>query len=159
VPKGLTAGVYTVTASDTSGNTATASFTVKPAITYTPSLAASGSTVTVNGSGFTADSAGDGLKLAFGAKDVALKQVANGAYKGTFTASFVVPDGLPGPYTVTVTNQKTSSVSASATFNVLALVVTPENPVGVLGAFFAFAAAGLVYVGWSRRKPVAVGKN
>jgi len=57
-----------------------------------------------------------------------------------------VPDTLPGPYTVIVSDAKNPEICAYTTFNVIALVVTPENPFGALIAFVACAVAFIVFL-------------
>ncbi len=146
VPKGLTAGTYDVTAVDESGRLDQAYFTVKPSIVLTPTLAPSKTQVTVAGSGFSDDPTHDGLTAAFDKKELKLEHLCNGEEKGTFTATFTVPDVSPGAYVVTVTSLKDSSINASATFNVTALVVTPENPFGALLAVFACTAAVFIFM-------------
>ncbi len=145
VPTGLTAGTYDVVAADENCNTAKTTFVVEPSITLKPNLASCGSEIAVYGCGFSEDPAGDGLVMLFGKENVKLEHISNGELKGTFTATFIVPDALPGPYTVVVSSVKDPEVCAYTTFNVCALVVTPENPFGALIAVFACAAAVFVF--------------
>jgi hypothetical protein len=143
---GLTAGTYDITAKDASGNEANARFTILPSITLTPALGASGSVVTVTGNGFSSDPVGDKLCAAFNGKDLKLEHLENGEVRGTFSATFTVPDIKPGIYPVTVTCQADPTIQASADFAVSALVATPENPFGALLAVFACAAAVVVFM-------------
>ena len=145
VPTGLTAGTYDVVAVDEHGNNAKTSFIVEPSITLKPNLSPSGSEVAVYGCGFSVDPAGDGLTMLFGKETVKLEHVCNGDVKGTFTATFKVPDALPGPYTVVISNLKDPEVCTYTSFYVSALVVTPENPFGAVIAVFACAAGAFVF--------------
>ncbi len=152
VLKGLTAGTYDVEAVDESGNTAKTTFTVEPSITLKPSLSSPGSEIPVYGCGFLADSVGNGLTMLFDGKEVKLEHLCNAEEKGTFTATFIVPDILPGLYTVVINDAKNPEVCASTTFYVTAFVVTPENPFGAFIAILSCAGAAIVFLRKHRKQ-------
>ncbi|MFC1933089.1 hypothetical protein ACFLXU_05635 [Chloroflexota bacterium] len=96
-------GTHTIKAEDTSNNSATAAFsTTGQAITITPPSGASGTTVTVNGGGFSANTA---VAILYNNRAVTTNPAAvNTDDKGTFTASFSVPVSGAGAYWVEITD-------------------------------------------------------
>lgn len=110
-----TAGGQTVTASDGT-NTGSATFTVTPKITLTPTSGPVGTTVTVTGSGFAG---GSKITVTFnGATVITSPATVTTSATGGFTATFAVPTSTTGSKTVTATDA--SSNAASATFTVSA---------------------------------------
>jgi hypothetical protein len=122
-----TTGNYTVTATDGNGNSASVTFTVAPvpSISLTPTSGNVGSSVTVSGSNFAANSS-----LTVNAKKwsqlpgvpVTLGSATTDS-AGSFSANFTVPASvtlssreviyfIPGIYTVAVTDASGNSVSA-----------------------------------------------
>lgn len=107
-------GVYMVSANDTQGRTATATFTVTPLIAISPGAGSAGTLVTVTGSGFTGNTA---VSLFFGGSQMTTvpSTVFTDTF-GAFTASFVVPLVTLGGWIVRA--QDTSGYSSTATFTV-----------------------------------------
>jgi len=104
-------GSHTIKAQDASGNYATATFTVAHKITITPASGVSGTTVTVTGSGFSANKS---ITVKYNTVAVTTTPAAVSTdANGSFTASFTVPAGLAGTYSVEVTD---GTYSASANF-------------------------------------------
>jgi hypothetical protein len=137
-----TAGGKTVTATDAGSNSASATFTVTPAITLSPTSGNVGTTVTVSGTGFTASSAITGK---FAGSTVTLSGTTTTDSSGSFSAAtFTVPASAAGGQVVTITDG--SSKSATATFTVTSsITLSPTSgPVGtsvtVTGSGFAASA-------------------
>ncbi len=111
VPTNLPGGMYTVVAAGSSGDSASASFTVTPALALSPSSGSPGSTFTALVSGFAADET----------VDLSFNGVADGSATANAAGDCTVPATVPalatGTYTVTAEGQ-TSGASASASFNV-----------------------------------------
>jgi hypothetical protein len=104
------AGPHTVSAIDVPGNTATATFTVTPSITLSPSGGVIPCSTTVTGSGFAASKA---ITITYNS----VTQVTSGSSDpyGSFVTSFTVPASAAGSYPVLASD---SVNSASATFTV-----------------------------------------
>ncbi|MGD0451800.1 MAG: hypothetical protein ABSA79_12195, partial [Candidatus Bathyarchaeia archaeon] len=93
VPAAINGG-NTVTATDASANAATATFTVNPAITLSPTSGNVGITVTVSGTGFTGSSA---LTAKFNGVSVSLGGTTSTGATGSFAgATFTVPASAVG---------------------------------------------------------------
>ena len=120
-------GAYTVTANGTTGDSATAPFTVKPGVTLSPTNGPTGTTVTVSGGGFAAN---DLLTIGFGA---VANEVATATADGTgsFTASFNVASGVQaGTYNVIAAGQTgpaTDEAQAPFTVTGAAITVSPQT--------------------------------
>ena len=99
VPSGNAAGIYAVSVSDASGNTATVNFMIGATISLSPTSGTVGTTVTVTGSGFTANAT---LTITFGGVTVkTTTATATGTIPSNTTVQ--VPAGtVDGTYTVTV---------------------------------------------------------
>jgi len=108
--------LYTVKAIDTAGNTASATFTVvAPAqITLNPTSGYVDTIVTITGRWFT-----PGALITFTFDSTSLATTPTPVYadgNGRFSVSFKVPNVAAGTYTITATDEK--GVSATATFKV-----------------------------------------
>jgi hypothetical protein len=146
VPQDLTAGIYTVTAIDSKGNKATATFTLRPSLHLSQNTGPAGTVVTLTGKGYTPDAVETGLKATFNGSSLALEHLQPGDFKGSFTATFKVPNLTPGfGYTVSVYQKADPTITASAAFNITPNMELPEYPLGALLAFFACAAAFILY--------------
>jgi IPT/TIG domain-containing protein len=111
------AGVHTVLLKDASNNQATATFTVAPQITLTPSTGNPGSTDSISGTGFAATSA---ISATFNSSAVALGGTTTTGATGSFSAAtYTVPSLTAAPYALAVTDA--SSNSGSATFTISAV--------------------------------------
>jgi hypothetical protein len=139
-------GVYQVTATDASSNSATANYNVVSKITMTPVKGSTGSLVTVTGSGFASSSA---VMVTF---DSTSEPGTTSSSSGSFSTSFTVPTTVGGIHVVTATDS--SSNSATSNFNVASsLTMTPVKGatgkvVTLMGTGFAsFATIGVTYDG------------
>ena len=116
VPQGLTAGTHAVTIFDGKYNYANATFTVVPSITITSPVCATGvvgSSVTVSGSGFGANSA---LTATFGGVAVTLSGTTTTNSTGSFAAAtFTVPSQTAGSKTITFTDSATPTQNTAST--------------------------------------------
>jgi hypothetical protein len=95
-------GSHTIKAQDASGNYATATFTVAHKMTITPTSGASGTSVTVSGTGFGASKTIT-IKYYNELVTTTPASITTDA-NGSFTASFMVPAGLAGTYAVQVSD-------------------------------------------------------
>jgi hypothetical protein len=144
VPTSLTQGAYTLTGADSTVS-ATAAFTLNPGITAlgfdgdSASTVASGQTVGLEGSGFTASSA---LTAKFNGAAVALTPATTTTATGGFTgASFTVPSATTaGLYPLTVTDGSGHAATVHLTVHEATLTATPTS--GVSGATVSLAGTG-----------------
>ncbi len=105
-------GVYVISANDTLGKTATATFTVTPLIAITPAAGSAGTYVTVTGSGFSVNTM---VIVIFGGTQMTTvpSTITTDSY-GAFTASFLVP--LVGSGTWNVRAQDSFGYQSTTTF-------------------------------------------
>jgi 5-hydroxyisourate hydrolase-like protein (transthyretin family) len=144
VPTSLAQGAYTVSGSDSTVS-ATAPFTLQPGITVlgfngtSAVTVASGQTVGLVGSGFTASST---LKATFNGVNVSLSPAVTTSTVGQFSGTgFTVPASTPaGLYPVKVTDGSGHAATVHVTVYESTIAVTP-NP-GVSGAMVSFSGAG-----------------
>ncbi len=142
-------GAHTVTATDNLADSASATFTVNPSITLTPTSGIVGSTVGVTGTGFTA---GVGYFLDWDAVNFL---GCSGSFPtdptGGFNCSFAVPASVTGTHTVTAEDY--DGYTASATFTVLSsLTLYPTSGVvgtSVIANGTGFASISPITVTWS----------
>ena len=149
IPSGVTFNVlasvagtgHTVSATDASNNTASATFTVTSSITITSgSSGVVGSTITVSGSGFAANSA---LSATFGGSSVTLGGSTSTGSSGSFAgATFTVPASMAGSYTVVFSDSATPTHnSAQATFTV-ASSISLNPTTGTVGTTVTVSGSG-----------------
>src|SRR3989475_788425 len=116
-------GTHTVKATDASSNSASAQFTVTPAISLSPTSGSAGTSVTVTGNSFSPSSH---VTISFDGTRVSTtpgKIKTDGS--GKFSASFTVPtSSAAGPHTVKATDALSNS--ASAQFTVTTGTITPS---------------------------------
>ena len=130
---------YDITASDSDGNSADSFFTVMPNIVLTPTWGPTGALVTVDGTGFVADSSVSGT---FASTDIITGVGTDDS--GSFTTTFNVPNLANGPYQVTVADDSNSSLTAQANFTISLVNPLPEYPIGALiGSIACFATFAL----------------
>ncbi|MDO8567942.1 MAG: hypothetical protein Q7R57_04420 [Dehalococcoidales bacterium] len=124
----LAQGTHTLKAQDINSNVATANLYIRPGISLSPQNGTPGAAVTINGSGFAASQA---ITVTYnGAVITTNPSPINTDTNGSFTASFAVPAGGSGSYTVQATD---GTNSASTTFIISAsLSVNPAS--GLTGA-------------------------
>jgi len=104
-------GSHTIKAKDASNNNATTPFTIAEKITITPTSGTSGTTVTVSGTGFSASRS---ITIKYNTVPVTSSPAAISTdTNGSFTASFNVPAGVAGTYSVQATD---GTYSASVNF-------------------------------------------
>jgi flagellar basal body rod protein FlgG len=123
------AGTHTVTASDGTGYSASALYTVTPAFSLYPLAGAGGGTVTLSGSNYTPNST---LTVTFNGVPVSTFGLCTTDASGYLLASnncaFTVPTTTAGSYTVTASN---GTYTGSATFTVSpALSLIPSTGSG-----------------------------
>jgi hypothetical protein len=124
VPVSTSPGGYTVVVSGSDvgtviGDTASATFTVTvPAITLTPNQGPEGTSVTVQGSGFSVSTTIGSISIAGGTIATQTCTAQTTSATGAFTCTFTVPPETAGVYTVTVSGSNVGTVPAdSATAN------------------------------------------
>ena len=127
IPTGQTAGGKTVSATDALSNTASTTFSVIPSIILNPTSGNIGSTITVSGSGFTANSA---LTAKFAGSAVTIGGSITTDSSGSFTgATFTVPTwasnwATGNVQTITFTDVASNSGSSTYTVNTVSQIVT-----------------------------------
>jgi hypothetical protein len=127
VPSGQTVGGKAVTATDALSNAATATFTITSSISLSPTIGNVGSTVTVSGSGFAANSA---ITAKFAGTTVTLSGTTGTSPSGSFTgANFTVPNWASNWVTgnvqaVSITDAVSNSASATYMLNTVSQSVT-----------------------------------
>ena len=109
-------GSHTVSVTDASANSASATLTVAPKITLVATSGGSNDTVTINGTGFGASKA---VTATFAGTSVTLGGSTTTGATGSFSgATFTVPpNALSGPNAVQVTDASSNSASASFLVN------------------------------------------
>jgi hypothetical protein len=136
-------GSHTIKAQDAGGNYATIPFTVAHKITITPNSGVSGTTVTVKGTGFSAN-----MPITIKYKAVAVTTTPatiTSDANGSFTASFTVPAGLAGTYPVEVSDGTYSaSANFTATINVNLSPVTSAASPGYVGMEMTITGTGFM---------------
>jgi len=106
----VTCGIYQIEVKSGTTTIARASFEVLPRITLSEAEAVVGGRITVSGTGFAA---GKDVDLSIDGQTLSTALTGN---NGSFSASFTVPQLLPGSYTVVALDS--SGNSATATFKV-----------------------------------------
>jgi hypothetical protein len=130
------AGSQTVSATDASGNTASATFTVTSAISLSPTSGAVGSTVTVTATGMLGSHS---VTATFGGAAVTLSPSTTSS-TGGLTATFTVPASTSGSKTVQVsdgTNSPTASFTVTPAINLNPTSGGVYSTVTVTGGGFA----------------------
>ena len=135
---------YTVTATDSTGNTSSANFNMSPPkITLSPVKGATGTSVTISGAGFASDSA---VALTYDSSSINPSVPTNSS--GGFSYVFTVQDSVAGAHTITATDS--SLDTATGTFTVVpSFSYTPvKGATGKLATMTGtgFAADSLVTV-------------
>ena len=134
-------GSHTIKAQDASSNYATATFTVAHKITITPTSGVPGTTVTVNGTGFSA-SRTINIKYRGVAVTTNSTTITTDSY-GSFMATFTVPAGLAGAQTVEASDGTyTASANFTATINVTLSKVTSQASPGYVGMDITISGTG-----------------
>ena len=128
------AGSQTVSATDASSNSASATFTVTSAISLSPTTGAVGSTVTVSATGLLGSHS---VTATFGSTAVTLS-TSTTTSTGGFSATFTVPASVSGGQTVTSTD---GTNSPTATFTATsAITLNPSS--GAVGSTVTVTGSG-----------------
>src|SRR5271157_4876928 len=138
-------------ATDASSNSASATFTVNPALTFSPSNGDVGGNVVLSGSGFTA---GDVVTPHFGGTSFSCNEgTVSVAADGAFTCTVTVPSVATGPYSIAATTLDDGLVTAAGTFTVYVdptVSVAPTGPLSYdVGQTANALTATVTYVGSS----------
>ncbi|UCG55308.1 MAG: hypothetical protein JSV32_03605, partial [Dehalococcoidia bacterium] len=134
IPKSAT-GTHTIRIEDTAGRSATATVSVEPEMTVSPTSGIVGDTVNVSGRGFSAE---ETITILYGNIAVASTTPITTDSEGTFSGSFYVPSISGGVHAITVTDG-TSDLTTN--FTVLASVII--NPTsGQVGDGIGIAGQG-----------------
>ncbi|MGH9909018.1 MAG: beta strand repeat-containing protein, partial [Nitrososphaerales archaeon] len=144
IPAGVTGGVHTVFATDEAGKIATATFTVQgtggESITISPTSGSVGTTVTVTGSNFVANTA---VTIKFDGNAITTNPATvTTTSTGTFTATITIPNIVAGSHTVAVT---VGSKTATATFTIsqsqsTSITISPSS--GTVGTSITVTGSG-----------------
>jgi len=134
VPSGTTAGDHTVKATDEAGNEASATLTIGPAITLSPTSGPTGTIVEITGRGFTkedVDVGGKYINISIDDTPCPLIEDITVRSDGRFSGKFVIPNvDEADTYTITAKIYKLEEVSATADFEVTGIpkiTVTPTS--------------------------------
>jgi len=118
-------GSHTIKVIDASSNTDSVSYAVTPAIVLSSTSVASGSTISVSGTGFKASST-----ITFVVDDVTMTTIATSSSKGTLSSTSVIITGVAGGSHV-LKAQDSAGYSITATINVTVPTPTPTTPAPV----------------------------
>jgi hypothetical protein len=134
-------GSHTIKAQDASSNYATTPFTIAEKMTITPTSGTSGTTVTVSGTGFSASTT---ITINYNAVPVTTSPAAISTdANGNFTASFDVPAGAAGTYSVVATDGiYSTSASFVATTDATISQTTSEASPGSVGMELTITGTG-----------------
>jgi len=134
VPDGTTAGDHTVKAEDEDGNSDTATLTIGPSITISPTSGPSGTIVTITGRGFTKENVDvGGMYINISIDDTPCPLIEDITVRsdGRFSGKFVIPTVEEADeYTITAKIFTLEEVSATADFEVTGISdisVTPTS--------------------------------
>lgn len=120
VPSG-SRGKHTITAKDTSNTSAGVTFELNQSLVMNPASGTAGSTVTVNGYGFTRSSA---VTLDFDGNTQALGATTDAA--GSFSGNYQVPEAVGGEHIIRVRDNAGSEATAAFTV-VASLTISPDS--------------------------------
>jgi flagellin-like protein len=137
------AGSYPVVVTDAKLLSASAIYTITssatnvPTISLNPALGPKGSTVQITGSNFGVKT----VTFTFDGAALTTNPAVVTPTSGSFTASFTVPNTVPGPHTVTATDG-TSTASTTFTVTSPTITLTPAQgldgaTISVVGSYFA----------------------
>jgi len=127
VPSSI-AGNKTVTATDASSNTASATFTVTPSIALSPTSGLVSTKVTVMGAGFAPTST---VTIAFnGLAQTTSPTAVTTSALGAFNATFIVPSSIAGAQVVTATDASANTASTRFTVTSSITLKPIHGPVG-----------------------------
>ena len=134
-------GNWIIQATDTGGNSAIATLTVKQKITIAPTTGVAGDTVAITGTGFAASKA---MTILFNGSPVATSPISvNSDINGEFTASATVPAIVAGSYEIDTAD---GANSASANFIVVVSATispaTSSSSPGYIGMQLTISGTG-----------------
>lgn len=146
------AGVYHIKLDGAAGVTRTLDVTViQPVISLSSYSGSVGLSVTVTGDNFHASTAITSITFNSATQTTIPASITTNT-AGHFSATFNIPSFADGPYTVTA-NDGTST--ASKTFTITSIHVTPENPIGVFASIGAIGLAFGAFIAVKRSKGAA----
>ena len=135
----FTAGSNTLVATDGSGRSATATFTVNPSATLNPTSGRTGATITVTARDFPSTSINIPANSTTVA-GVAVTHAAAALVNGAASFTFAVPAGLAGTKSVVVTDNAANTVTTTLTL--LGSPLTPSPSAGVIGTRVTVSGTG-----------------
>ncbi len=140
-----TAGIHPFAATDASGNTASAGFTVLPQLIPTPAIAPDATSVTFDGSGFAGNSSVTITWVVGMACTVTTSAV------GSFNCTYQLADTTPGFYSFNATDHSTDTAFAVVQVVPGLTDVPTSDPVGDVVTFTAagFAASSAITITWA----------
>ena len=133
VPEGTAAGDHTVKAEDEDGNEATATLTIGPAITLSPTSGPTGTIVEITGRGFTGTDieGGEYINITIDGTECPLIEDIKVRSDGRFSGKFVIPTVEEADtYTITAWVHGHKDVNSTADFEVTGIsdiTVTPTS--------------------------------
>ncbi len=147
VPLDATIGAHIVRAYDSATTyTATATFTLGPVISISPTSGPPATNVTVTGSGFTANQT---VQIYF---DTTLVETVNASSTGTISTWFLVPDATAGTHNVKAYDVYTATWTPAKTFTIPSPTITlsltegyPGDSITITGANFKLNATVTIY--------------
>ena len=135
VPQGVTPGSHLITIYDGKYNYGNATFTVVPSITIISPVSAAGvagSTVTISGSAFAANSS---LTATFGGAPVTINGVSSTNSTGQFVnATFTVPSQTGGSKTITFSDSAIPTQNTASTTFTLNPTISISSSTGAVGS-------------------------
>jgi hypothetical protein len=140
-----TAGVHPFGATDASGNTASAGFTIVPRLVPTPGVVPDATSVTFGGTGFAGNSS---VTITW---VVGMACTATTSAVGSFNCTYLLADTTPGYYTFNATDHSTDTAFAIVQVVPGLTDVPASDPVGDVVTFSAagFAASSAITITWA----------
>jgi hypothetical protein len=151
IPSGA-GGTHTVTATDTSLNTASTSYTMTSSLTISSSSGTVGSQLTISGANFAASTT---VRIYIGST---LTSTTTTNTSGSFSVTISVPQGAFGSHTITATDSLANS--ATATFNITPTIsvntttISTGSQITVSGNGFAASSTIRFYLDNSLLSPI-----
>ncbi len=134
IPESAT-GAHTITIEDTAGRSATATISVEPEMTVSPTNGAVGDTINVSGTGFEAE---ETITILYGTAAVTPTAPITTGVEGSFSGSFYVPSIPGGIHVITITD---GNNDLTTNFTVLAgVIINPTS--GKVGDGIGIAGQG-----------------
>ncbi len=134
-------GNHVIKAQDGNSNESTVNFSVAQRITMSPTSGVAGTIVAISGNGFLANTA---IRVKYGTATVTTNPATiNTNNNGTFSGTFTVPAGAPGPFNVEVSDGTYSTTASfTATFDATISVATTSSAPGIVGMEITLSGLG-----------------